>query len=425
MRRSLLMVLAFATLAVVGTGGALLWRSRPWRTLVSVNGRVLTMKEASQRADNLPNVAPPRGDEDPAARLRRVAGAWTVKEVLLQEAAARAIKVEPEEMAVAQAAATNGLCGFDFDESVLVSALVRREAFETAFAEGVPAPKGEKDGEAWFRARVQARLGDFVARLFKKTIVRSGAYPEFERAEAAFACSSDDCRFLWLLWKLRPVAAVGEKKLSAHELDLRARTLLNEARHTEHLAIPPAREVEALRHYVRKAAQMWIAKEVLLAEARVKGMTTASPDGKENLARSPTVLKLHGLSLERYFQEGPLPEELKRRDFDESLLIGRLTDREVLGRVHVSEREVEARLVDLHRLSLTHLGADGKPKIEPTRKKALETLRAEHYRKGYRTYFRTLFGKNRVRCPEMPEFETVDGVSPPRPEDGEAKEMRK
>ena len=53
MKRTLLHAFALVALAAVVVGGVWLWRQRPWRVSVSVNGRVLTARELDMRAQLL------------------------------------------------------------------------------------------------------------------------------------------------------------------------------------------------------------------------------------------------------------------------------------------------------------------------------------------------------------------------------------
>lgn len=419
MKRAVLHALVLVVFAAVVAGGAALWQRRPWRPLVSVNGRTLTAEEAERCAEGLFGAAAqgtPRADD----RLRRAARAWTIKEVLLQEAVAREVKVSAEEMEVSRAAATNGVRGFSFEESVLVSSFVLHEAVEKAFAARAPLPAGMDDAaaQAAFRRRVGARLGAVFADAFRRASVSSPAYPEFTRPAGVFDGPLADCPFLWLQWTLRPVVSVGGRTLGARELEWRAQTLLDDAKRAEHLLVRPGRMEDALRHYRRQAAQAWIVKEVLLAEARARGMRVTPAAEKEALAATAAALKGRGLTPEQFFREGPIPEALKRRDFQEAALIGLLTNVEVRDRISVTTKEAEARLADLAKAALVETKQGEKPKTLPSRKAMIDLMRAERFRAGFRKLFRALFGKVEVRCPEYPALEGVDGVSPPRAEDG-------
>lgn len=427
MKRGVLHALVLVVLAVLAAGGYLFWRGRPWRVLVSVNGRTLTAEEAERCADGLFGITS-RDTMDSDLRLIGAARAWTFKEVLLQEAVARSVKVSADEMEVSrEAVEKKPLRGFGFEEAVLVSSLVLHEAVEKTFAEKAFAPTNTPDATALFRGRVNARLGRYFSDVFARASVRSVAYPELERPGSVLSCLSDETTrvFPWLQWQLRPVVAVGEKTLTARELEWRAVTLLDDKKRVEHMAIPPEREEEALAQARRQAAQMWIVKEVMLAEAVAQKIKSTPADEKESLVQTAARLKSRKLTPEQFFREGPIPEALKRRDFLEGVLINLLCKKEVLGRISLTTKQIDVRLAELQKTALLETKQGEKPKVEPKRKTAIDMLRAEAYRRGFRRLFRELYGKTGVRCPEFPAFETLDGVSPSRAEDDERKETEK
>lgn len=206
------------------------------------------------------------------------------------------------------------------------------------------------------------------------------------------------------LWPHRPwrvAVSVNGHALSAGELALRARTLLDDARRTELLVVPDGREDEALRHYRHQAAKTWIVKEVLLAEALARAIVVSPADEQEALAQMATRLKGRHLSPEQFFQEGPLPETVKRRDFKESVLVNKFTAKEVRERISVKHQEIEARLADMRSAGRS-----------ASRKDAIDALRAERFRAGVRMLVRELYGKAVVKSSEFPDLEQVDGVVP-------------
>ena len=90
MKRAIFHVVALAALAAAVVGGVLLWRQRPWRVSVSVNGRVITARELDMRAqllleDGRRTGHPPASLED---YRRQAAARWIVKELLLSESVA-------------------------------------------------------------------------------------------------------------------------------------------------------------------------------------------------------------------------------------------------------------------------------------------------------------------------------------------------
>lgn len=220
--------------------------------------------------------------------------------------------------------------------------------------------------------------------------------------------------FLWNRRPWRPAVVVNGRILSVGELDLRARALLDDARRGGNRLVAPDREEEAWGSYRRRAAKMWIVKEVLLAEALARGYVASPADEKASLAQIAARLKSRQLTPEQFFREGPLSEETKRRDFREGVLIDKLTAREVRDRITVSAKEVDARLTDLRRAASAQAKPGAPAPSPPTRRQALNALRVERFRVGFRKFFADLYVKASVTCPAYPDLETLDGISPRR-----------
>ena len=108
------------------------------------------------------------------------------------------------------------------------------------------------------------------------------------------------------LWTRRPwrvVATVNGVSLTASELDLRAKALGGDLRET---------------------ARTWIAKEVLLGEAVQRGVSVAEEDERATTDILASWFAAHGMTAERFFKEGPIPEQARRQDLKEGLLINAL-----------------------------------------------------------------------------------------------------
>ena len=148
-----------------------------------------------------------------------------------------------------------------------------------------------------------------------------------------------------LLWSIRPwrvVASVNGVALTARELDLRT---------------------AAYGGNRRQMAHTWIAKEVLLGEAVQRSVTVAEADERAAKDILAAWLANDGTTPDRFFAEGPLPEEARRQDFKEGLLIHALV------------------------------------------KDALRTTR-------FTEFYSTLREKADVRCPEFPELERFHAGTP-------------
>ena len=147
------------------------------------------------------------------------------------------------------------------------------------------------------------------------------------------------------LWSIRPwrvVASVNGVALTARELDLRTAAYGGDR---------------------REMARTWIAKEVLLGEAVQRSVSVAEDDERAAKDILAAWLANAGTTPERFFAEGPLPEEARRQDFKEGLLIHALV------------------------------------------KDALRTTR-------FTEFYSALREKADVRCPEFPELERLDTGTP-------------
>ena len=215
--------------------------------------------------------------------------------------------------------------------------------------------------------------------------------------------------FLWPRRPWRVAVMVNGRTLTAGELDLRARTLYEDARRCGRLPLSDV-QGEARDRYRRRAAGMWIVKEVLLAEALARGFTVSPADEKTAFDQIAARLKGRNLTPEGFFGEGPLPEELKRQDFREGVLIDKFTAREVRDRINVTNQEIIERQNEMQRQMRRR-----DPRAVVSRRKAIDSLRVERFRDGFRRLFRDLYVKADVRCPAFRDLETLDGVMPPRP----------
>ena len=220
-----------------------------------------------------------------------------------------------------------------------------------------------------------------------------------------------------MLWANRPgrtAVSVNGRILTARELTWRAQTLIDDAKRMENLLIPEKEMPEAMRHYRRQAAKMWIVKEVLLAAAVEAGVKATAEDEKQSLAKVERQLKPRHLTPEQFFKEGPIPEETKRADFREAVLIGKFTKKEIEGKLALGNKEIGDRIRELKELAEKEAKTGRKPMFRADRKTAIEMLRQEKYNTEFRNLFRAQFGKMSVTCPAFPDLESVDGVSPPR-----------
>lgn len=99
MKRVFFHVFVLVVLAAAVVGGVWLWRQRPWRVSVSVNGRVLTARELDLRAQLLLEDGRRMGQMPASVEdyRRQAAARWIVKEVFLSESVARGVELGAED----------------------------------------------------------------------------------------------------------------------------------------------------------------------------------------------------------------------------------------------------------------------------------------------------------------------------------------
>ena len=120
----------------------------------------------------------------------------------------------------------------------------------------------------------------------------------------------------------RVIATVDGDALTSNDLDLRLKTYGGGRNVTEGDR--------------REMVRAWIAKQVLLGEAVRRNVSLAEGDEREVKGVLVAWLASHGATADSFFAEGPLPEEVKRNDFKEGLLVHALV-REVLDKESFAE----------------------------------------------------------------------------------------
>lgn len=218
----------------------------------------------------------------------------------------------------------------------------------------------------------------------------------------------------FMLWQRRPgriVISVNGHAITAQELAWRGQTLLNDAKRDQHLAVPPEREEEALDHFKRSAARFWTIKEILLAAAVARGIAVTPNDEKEAMASAEQRLKrVRGITLNQYFDEGPLPRDIKERDFREGVLVNKFKKIEVSDKIKVTGKDIKSRTDELTRLNLMTTGPGKKPKFKTDHKSVVNLIRYEREQAGFRDLLKSLYTTAAVVSPEYPELERVEDL---------------
>jgi len=221
---------------------------------------------------------------------------------------------------------------------------------------------------------------------------------------------------LFLLWGVRPwrtAVLVNGHVLTARELSTRATGMMKDAEKYDHLLIPQKRHGEARRHFEREVAQLWIFKEIMLDEAVARRLVATPAEERESLARINKQLASRSMTADQFFKNGPLPEDLLRREFKEGVLVSKLVDAEVTSKIKLTSAEIDQRLDDLRRISLAGLKPGQKPSARIDRKFAIDSLRNERYRAAFRDFYRAARLKATVVSPMFPGLESFGaGVLP-------------
>ena len=216
----------------------------------------------------------------------------------------------------------------------------------------------------------------------------------------------------FMLWQRRPgrtVVSVNGRPLSAQELAWRGETLFNDAKRDEHIVVTPDREAEAREYYKREAAKAWVVKEIMLAAAVTRGVALSPADEKEAIAVADQRLKrVRGITLEQYFDEGPLPRALKERHFREGVLVNKFIKTEVTDKIKVTGKDIKSRTDELTRRNLVETKPGEKPKYRTDHKSVINLIRSERYASGFRQLFLSLARGAAVVSQEYPELEKLD-----------------
>lgn len=225
--------------------------------------------------------------------------------------------------------------------------------------------------------------------------------------------------WLWMNRPDRPAVSVNGRVLTERELGWRAQTLLDDAKRMDNLLVPKEKMEDAMNHFRRTAAKMWIVKEVLLAAAVESGLKATPKDEQDSLARLANALKSRNLTPEQFFAEGPIPEKVKRTEHMETVLIEKYLAREIEKNIKVSGMEIEEEGKIRRKANAEAAKAGREQPFKTDRRSLINAVHGMKYNVAFRKLFRERFARMQVQSPAFPDLEKVDGVSPPREEDKE------
>ncbi len=149
---------------------------------------------------------------------------------------------------------------------------------------------------------------------------------------------------------------VNGEKLTYAQLDADVAKLL-ESRKAQ---IPPEHMEEAKQMFAQNMAQTFVMKSLLLGQAKKLGVKISPKEREEKVkefveqgAKMPNGPK----SLDDFAAKYPLGKDRAIQEFDDGILIQKLLDQEVVGKIKVDQKEVEAKFVELQKAA-----ADAKAK---------------------------------------------------------------
>ncbi|HPC49574.1 MAG TPA: peptidylprolyl isomerase [Kiritimatiellia bacterium] len=144
------------------------------------------------------------------------------------------------------------------------------------------------------------------------------------------------------------VAKVNGTPLTWEEMDRRAMGYLKDDVEVNHLVIPSNRLEEAREHFRRRAINAFVFKTVMLDEALKRKIAVTEADRQAGLRALQHTLKSRNWTTNDFFERGPQPPRMMRREFEDGLIIDKLLKREVRDKIRVEEAELTEAIGVLH-----------------------------------------------------------------------------
>lgn len=216
---------------------------------------------------------------------------------------------------------------------------------------------------------------------------------------------------LWVVY-LKVDAAGAAVQVDGHvltraEMRDRAVMLLNDAKRNG-VFYKKDFEKEALKKCERDVASRWIFKELMLDAAVARGISVTPADAEEHLKQMEKELKNRKMTMDEYFKQGPVSEEILRREFDEVVLVRKLLKQEVSDKITLDPKDIDKRLEELvkaaEELNKKKLAEGKQPLKSPGRKYAIDVLRAERYREGVKALYQSLLKRAIVKSADYPDL---------------------
>lgn len=138
------------------------------------------------------------------------------------------------------------------------------------------------------------------------------------------------------------VAVVNGKPLLFGEMRSCADGYLKYAMTVEHLAFASNMLGQAKEHFRQKAIEMYVYRTVMLDEAARLKIVIGEQERTLGLQQLAFALAKRNSSTNAFFNHGPQPPEVMKRDFEDGLIIEKLLNQQVQKKIRVDDAAVEA-----------------------------------------------------------------------------------
>lgn len=138
------------------------------------------------------------------------------------------------------------------------------------------------------------------------------------------------------------VAMVNGTPLTWEEMERRAMGFLKDDVETNHLIIPESRMEEAKEHFRKRSIQAFAYKTILLAEAIKANIKITPRDRERGLQALADALRKRNWTSEQFFKNGPMPEPVMRKEFEDGLIIEKYMKSQLVNRIKLQDGEVDA-----------------------------------------------------------------------------------
>ncbi|MFO7936621.1 MAG: peptidylprolyl isomerase [Kiritimatiellia bacterium] len=143
------------------------------------------------------------------------------------------------------------------------------------------------------------------------------------------------------------VAMVNDTPLTFEDMNQRARGFLEDDVKNNHLIIPENRMDEAIEHFRKRAIQTFVFKSVFLDKAIENGIKVTGKDRTQGLKNLAVSLKSRNWTTNDFFNNGPMPPKVMRKEFEDSLIIDKYINSRLSEKISLETNAVSDRIKKL------------------------------------------------------------------------------